>query len=256
MNSIAGAAPDRHGGEGRSAAGAHGEDRKDEAFRLLQESLVECRRCPRLVAWLEQVAANKRASYADQEYWARPVPMLGSRTARLLIVGLAPGAHGSNRTGRMFTGDRSGEWLFRAMYRAGFANQPAAVSRDDGFELRDAAITAIVRCAPPANRPTPGERDACSGWLERELDLCDRVRVVLALGGMAFDQTLRLGRRRGWEVPRPKPRFAHGVEVGLGDDAPVLVGSYHPSQQNTFTGRLTEEMLDGVFARVSRLIGG
>ena len=243
----------------RSAAGVRdggdeAEGRKDEAFRLLQDSLIGCRRCPRLVAWRERVAAEKRAAYADQEYWGRPVPMLGPRTARLLIIGLAPGAHGSNRTGRMFTGDRSGEWLFRAMHRAGFANRPEAVGRGDGLQLADAAITAIVRCAPPANRPTSGEKSACAEWLEQELDLCGRVRVILALGSMAFDQILRLGARRGWEVPRPRPRFAHGAEVGLGAAAPVLVASYHPSQQNTFTGRLTDEMLDEVFARISRLI--
>ena len=245
----------------RPAAGVRGgagaEDaRRDEAFRLLQDSLIGCRRCPRLVAWRERTGVEKRASYADQDYWARPVPMLGPRTARLLIIGLAPGAHGSNRTGRMFTGDRSGEWLFRAMHRAGFANQPEAVGRGDGLELTDAAITAIVRCAPPANRPTSGERSACAEWLEQELDLCRRVQVILALGGMAFDQILRMGAGRGWEVPRPRPRFAHGAEVGLGAAAPVLVASYHPSQQNTFTGRLTGEMLDQVFARISRLIEG
>ena len=228
----------------------------DQDFERLQRDLVECRRCPRLVAWREEVGATKRAAFLNEDYWARPVPMLGIPTARLLIIGLAPGAHGSNRTGRMFMGDRSGEWLFRALYRAGFANRPVAVGRDDGFELRDAAITAIVRCVPPRNRPTPDERDTCSAWLERELDLCKRVRVIVALGGMAFDQTLRLGLRRGWEVPRPRPRFGHGIEVGLGLDAPVLIGCYHPSQQNTFTGRLTEEMLDSVFDRAARLIPG
>ena len=225
-------------------------------FTRLQQRLIECRRCPRLVAWREQVAATKRASYKDEEYWARPVPMLGDHTARLLLIGLAPGAHGSNRTGRMFTGDRSGEWLFRALHRAGFANRPVAVGRDDGLELIDAAITAIVRCAPPANRPTPTERDTCAAWLEDELDLCDRVKVIVALGGMAFDQTLRLGLRRGWKVPRPRPRFGHGVEVELGGGAPVVIGCYHPSQQNTFTGRLTDPMLDAVFERASDLIAG
>ena len=182
----------------------------DQAFNRLQEELIECRRCPRLVAWREQVGASKRAAFMDQEYWARPVPMLGARTARLLMIGLAPGAHGSNRTGRMFTGDRSGEVLFRALHRAGFANRPVAVDRNDGFELRDAAITAIVRCVPPANRPTPDERDTCAVWLDRELDLCDRVEVIVALGGLAFDQTLRMGKRRGWDVPRPRPKFGHG----------------------------------------------
>ena len=225
-------------------------------FVRLQEQLIECRRCPRLVSWREEVAATKRAAYVDEEYWARPVPMLGDHTARLLLVGLAPGAHGSNRTGRMFTGDRSGEWLFRALHGAGFANRAVAVSLDDGLELIDAAITAIVRCVPPANRPRPVERDTCATWLERELDLCEGVKVIVALGGMAFDQTLRLGLRRGWEVPRPRPRFGHGVEVGLGETAPVLIGCYHPSQQNTFTGRLTDRMLDTVFARASELMAG
>lgn len=223
-------------------------------FVRLQEQLIECRLCPRLVSWREQVASTKRAAYIDEDYWARPVPMLGDHTARLLLVGLAPGAHGSNRTGRMFTGDRSGEWLFRALYRAGFANRPVAVRRDDGLEMLDAAITAIVRCVPPANRPRPAERDTCAAWLEGELDLCERVKVIVALGGMAFDQTLRLGIRRGWRVPKPRPRFGHGVEVELGDAAPVVIGCYHPSQQNTFTGRLTEPMLDAVFARASELI--
>ncbi|MCY4370863.1 MAG: uracil-DNA glycosylase [bacterium] len=223
-------------------------------FERLQEALVECRRCPRLVAWREEVGVSKRAAFADHDYWARPVPMLGLPSARLLIIGLAPGAHGSNRTGRMFTGDRSGEWLFRSLYRAGFANRPDAISRGDGFELRDAAITAIVRCVPPRNRPLPKERDTCAEWINRELDLCRRVRVIVALGGMAFDQTLRLGIGRGWRVARPRPRFAHGIEVDLGPDAPALIGCYHPSQQNTFTGRLTEEMLDAVFGRAARLL--
>lgn len=237
------------------SGGDAAEGRKDEAFRLLQDSLIGCRRCPRLVAWRERVAAEKRAAYADQEYWARPVPMLGPRTARLLIIGLAPGAHGSNRTGRMFTGDRSGDWLFRALHRAGFANQPHSVAAADGLELRDAAVTAIVRCAPPGNKPTPAERDDCARWLEAELEM-SRARVIVTLGSMAYDQTLRLGRRRGWEVPRPKPRFGHGAEVECGPSAPVVIACYHPSQQNTFTGVLTEEMLDAVFARAAALIAG
>ncbi len=224
-------------------------------FEQLQEALVECRLCPRLVAWREEVGATRRAKFADHDYWARPVPMLGSSAARLLIVGLAPGAHGSNRTGRMFTGDRSGEWLFRALHRAGFANQPDGVRRGDGLELIDAAITSIVRCAPPRNRPTPAERNTCARWIERELDMCHRVRVIVALGGMAFDQVLRLGIPRGWRVARPRPRFSHGSELDLGPDAPVLLGCYHPSQQNTFTGRLTEDMLDGVFGRAAELVG-
>ncbi len=224
-------------------------------FEQMQEALVECRLCPRLVAWREEVGATKRAGYADHDYWARPVPMLGSPTARLLIVGLAPGAHGSNRTGRMFTGDRSGEWLFRALHRAGFANQPEGDRRGDGLELIDAAITSIVRCVPPGNRPTPAERNTCARWIDRELDMCRRVRVIVALGGMAFDQVLRLGIPRGWRVARPRPRFSHGIELDLGPEAPVMLGCYHPSQQNTFTGRLTEEMLDGVFGRAAELVG-
>lgn len=224
------------------------------AFERLQEALVECRQCPRLVAWREEVGVSKRAAYADQDYWSRPVPMLGVPSARLLLVGLAPGAHGSNRTGRMFTGDRSGEWLFAALHRAGFANRPDAVHRGDGLVLHDAAITSIVRCVPPRNRPTPAERDTCAGWIESEMDLFHRLKVIVALGGMAFDQTLRLGARRGWKLARPRPRFAHGIEVNLGPDAPVLIACYHPSQQNTFTGRLTMEMLDDVFERAARIV--
>ena len=225
------------------------------AFDRLQAELIECRLCPRLVAWREEISVTKRAAYADHDYWARPVPMLGDAEARLLIIGLAPGAHGSNRTGQMFMGDRSGEWLFRALHRAGFANRPVADHRDDGFRLIDAAITAIVRCVPPQNRPTAAERNTCARWIEQELDLCRRVDVVVALGGMAFDQTLRIGRRRGWEIPIPKPRFSHGVEVHPGAGAPSIIGCYHPSQQNTFTGRLTEAMLDAVFTRAAHLIG-
>ena len=225
------------------------------AFDRLQAELIECRLCARLVAWREELAVTKRAAYADHDYWARPVPMLGDPEARLLIIGLAPGAHGSNRTGQMFMGDRSGEWLFRTLHRTGFANRPVADPRDDGFSLIDAAITAIVRCVPPQNRPTAAERNACAPWIEQELDLCRRVEVVVALGGMAFDQTLRIGRRRGWEIPTPKPRFSHGVEVCPGAGAPLIIGCYHPSQQNTFTGRLTEPMLDAVFTRAADLIG-
>lgn len=226
----------------------------DAAFARLQNDITSCRRCPRLVAWREEVAATKRASFRDQEYWGRPVPMLGRPDAGLLIVGLAPAAHGANRTGRMFTGDRSGDWLFRALHRAGFANQPTAVDRHDGLELLDAAISAMVRCAPPDNKPTPAERDTCRPWLEQELDAMPQVEVIVVLGGLSYDQTLRIGRDRGWEVPRPKPRFAHGIELDLAP-GPRLLGSYHPSQQNTFTGRLTEEMLDSVFERAAMLIG-
>ncbi|GIU91983.1 MAG: hypothetical protein KatS3mg011_0889 [Acidimicrobiia bacterium] len=216
----------------------------------LEEALVVCRLCPRLVEWRERVAREKRASFRDQEYWGRPVPGFGDRDARLLVVGLAPAAHGANRTGRMFTGDRSGDWLFRALYRAGFANQPVSVARDDGLELRDCYVTAVVKCAPPGNRPTARELDTCRRWLDTELDLLTRVRVVVALGGVAFDRLLRL---RRWEVPSPRPRFGHGREVIL-PGGPTVLASYHPSQQNTFTGRLTEGMLDSIFERARRLL--
>ena len=214
----------------------------------LNAGLLDCRRCPRLVAWREQVAHDKRAAFRDEEYWGRPVPGFGDPRARLLVVGLAPAAHGANRTGRMFTGDRSGDWLYRALYRAGFANQPTSVDRDDGLVLDGAFITAPVRCAPPANQPTPAERDACRPWFTAEVDLLPDLRVALALGGFGFAEAARLlgvGKR---------PKFAHGVEVETPTGL-TLIGSYHVSQQNTFTGRLTEEMLDDVFARARELAG-
>jgi len=215
--------------------------------------VVACRACPRLVAWREQVAATRRAAYADQDYWGRPVPGFGDPDAWLLILGLAPGAHGSNRTGRMFTGDRSGEWLFRSLHRAGLATQAVAASRDDGLRLVGAWLTAAVRCAPPANKPSPDEWAACRPFLQRELALLPRVRVVVALGAFAWRKALDVGRDAGWTVPRPLPRFAHGAEADLG---PVrLIGSYHPSQQNTFTGTLTEPMLDAVWAAAVRARG-
>jgi len=207
----------------------------------LDEVVVECRRCPRLVEWREQVAREKRAAFADQEYWGRPVPGFGDHAARVLVVGLAPAAHGANRTGRMFTGDRSGDWLYRALWRAGFANQPTSVSADDGLELRGAYVTAPVRCAPPANKPTPEERDNCRPYLERELELLTEVRVVVALGAFGFGDAARLlGFAR-------RPKFGHGVEA-VAPDGRVLLGCYHVSQQNTFTGKLTEAMLDEVLA--------
>jgi uracil-DNA glycosylase family 4 len=200
------------------------------------------------VAWREQVATERRAAYRDEQYWGRGVPGFGDPAASLLIVGLAPAAHGANRTGRMFTGDRSGEWLYRALHRAGFANQATSVHRDDGLVLRDAFITAPVRCAPPANKPTPEERAACRPYLERELALLDRVRVVVVLGRIGYDATCsELG-------VRPKPRFGHGVEVPV-DDRRTILCSYHVSQQNTFTGKLTEPMLDAVFTRARELAG-
>lgn len=222
----------------------------------LEHRITRCRRCPRLVAWRERVAREKRRAFADQEYWGRPVPGWGDPDGRLLILGLAPAAHGANRTGRMFTGDESGNWLHRSLHRAGFASRPESVGRDDGLELIDCFMTAALRCAPPANRPTPGERRNCRPWLEAELDLLPRVRVIVALGQVAWDHAVRIHRDRGHPVPAPRPRFGHAVEIGLGPDAPRLLGSYHPSQQNTFTGVLTQPMLDAVFERARDLIAG
>lgn len=224
----------------------------------LDQQIVSCRRCPRLVRWREQVARDKRAAFADEVYWGRPVPGFGVIVPEVLVVGLAPAAHGANRTGRMFTGDRSGDWLFASMHRVGLANQPTSVSADDGLELRATRVVAAVRCAPPDNKPTTEEKVTCSHWLDAELRLvAPSVRVLVALGSIGWDATLGAVRRAGWTVPRPKPRFGHGAEASLG--APhgevVLLGSYHPSQQNTFTGRLTEPMLDAVFLRAKELTG-
>ena len=210
-----------------------------------------CRRCPRLVAWREEAARTKRAAYRDETYWGRAVAGFGDPAARVMLVGLAPAAHGGNRTGRVFTGDRSGDFLFGALHRAGFANQAESRQRGDGLELRDAFVTAIVRCAPPANRPLAEERSECRRWLEAELDLLPRARVAVALGGEAWRQLLRVFRERGLAVPRPAPRFGHGVEATAGKW--TLLGAYHPSQQNTFTGRLTPPMLDAVLVRAREL---
>ncbi len=218
----------------------------------LNEEVTGCRACPRLVAWREEVARTKRASFDDQEYWGRPVPGFGDPGAWLGIVGLAPAAHGANRTGRMFTGDRSGEWLYRALHRVGLASQADSSARADGLTLNGAYVTAVVRCAPPANRPKPEERDRCLPFLDRELDLLSDVRVIVALGGFAYGNLCRLLSRRGMELPRPRPRFAHGLEVPL-DDGRWLLCSYHPSQQNTFTGTLTEEMFDRIWTRAKEL---
>ncbi len=221
----------------------------DKELEGLNREVVECRRCPRLVDWRERVAREKRAAFRNQEYWGRPVPGFGDPAARLLILGLAPAAHGGNRTGRIFTGDRSGDWLFASLWRTGFANQPTSVARDDGLALIDCYITAPVKCAPPDNKPLPGERDNCAPWLERELALLDTVRVVVALGSYAWDTALRhLG------PVRPKPRFTHAAEAALPDHR-TLLASYHVSQQNTQTGRLTEAMLDAVFRRARELLG-
>ncbi len=219
----------------------------------LATEIHACRRCPRLVEWREACAANPPRRFRDEEYWARPVAGFGDPCARLAIVGLAPAAHGANRTGRMFTGDRSGEWLYAALNRAGYANRPRSEHRGDPLRLRDAYVTAVVRCAPPANRPTPKERDACLPYLERELELLERCRVILALGAFAWDGALRAMRALGTEAPRPRPRFGHGAEVPL--DPRTLLGCFHPSQQNTFTGTLTEPMLDAVLARAGELAG-
>jgi uracil-DNA glycosylase family 4 len=228
----------------------------------VQADVVTCRLFPRLVAWREEVARTRRASFAHQEYWGRPLPAFGDPDARLLVVGLAPAAHGGNRTGRMFTGDRSGDWLYRALHRAGFANQPTSESADDGLRLTDCLITAAVRCAPPGNQPTPGERSNCQRYLEAELTLTPRVRAIVALGGFSWTHLLRVLDGLEWEMPRPRPAFGHGVEAvarrsGHAGGAPVhLISSYHPSQQNTFTGTLTEPMFDAVWARARALLDG
>jgi len=208
--------------------------------------VVGCRACPRLVAWREHVAEEKRAAYRDEDYWGRPIPGFGDPDARIVVLGLAPAAHGANRTGRVFTGDRSGDWLFRAMHRAGLANQPESVSIHDGLELAGAWVTAAVKCAPPANKPLPEERDACAPFLERELAALTNAAVVVCLGQFGYQAACsHFG-------VRPRPKFGHGVEVPI-DAGPTLVCSFHPSQQNTFTKRLTEPMLDAVFARAIAL---
>jgi uracil-DNA glycosylase family 4 len=219
----------------------------------LAAEIHDCRKCPRLVAWREAAAADPPKRYRGESYWARPASGFGDPGARVVVVGLAPAAHGANRTGRMFTGDRSGDWLYAAMFRAGFANQPQSLDRDDGLRLSDAFVTATVRCAPPANKPTPAERDTCLPYLERELRLLDRARVLVALGSFGWDGALRAARALGVEVPRPRPKFGHGAEAELGGDRWRLLGCFHPSQQNTFTGRLTEPMIDAVFARAREL---
>ena len=224
-------------------------------WTTLERAVAGCRACPRLVRHREEVARTKRRAFEDQVYWGRPVLSFGDRRARLLIVGLAPAAHGANRTGRMFTGDRSGDFLYAALHRAGYASRPEAIARDDGLRLRDCRITAVVRCAPPANRPDPAERDRCLGFLCDELALMPRVRVALCLGGFALDGLLRALARRGHAVPRPRPRFGHDVLHRL-PGLPAILCSYHPSQQNTFTGRLTPAMMDAVLTRARLLATG
>jgi uracil-DNA glycosylase family 4 len=211
----------------------------------LHAAIVDCRRCPRLVEWREQVAREKRAAFAGETYWGRPIPGFGDPAARLIIVGLAPAAHGANRTGRIFTGDRSGDFLFAALHRTGYANQPTATHLGDGLELRDCFITCPVRCAPPANKPLPSERDNCAPWLHQELALLPNARVLLCLGAFAWEQALRL-----CAPVTPKPKFGHGALAQL--DPFTLLGSFHVSQQNTFTGKLTPEMLDAVLVQARR----
>lgn len=218
---------------------------------VIGREVSECRACPRLVEWRERIGREKRRAYLDWDYWARPVPGFGDPAARLLILGLAPAAHGANRTGRVFTGDRSGDWLFAALHRAGFANQPTSTHAGDGLALRDAFVTAAVKCAPPDNKPTPGERDACYPFLLRELDGLPNLSSIVCLGKFGWDQGVRALRAAGYPVPTPAPRFGHNAVVPIGERL-TLIGSYHPSQQNTFTGRLTETMLDEVFASARR----
>jgi len=216
----------------------------------LERRIVRCVLCPRLVAWRQEVAAAKRASFAHEEYWARPLPGFGDPGAAVIVLGLAPAAHGGNRTGRIFTGDRSGDWLFRALHKAGFASQPTSTRPDDGLRLHDCYVTAAVRCAPPANRPTPDERDNCLPYFVAELRLLRRARVIVCLGSFAWDACLRAVRDLGAEI-KPRPRFAHGAQASVGRY--TMLGSYHPSQQNTFTGKLTESMLDDVFTTAAAL---
>ncbi|SCX38572.1 uracil-DNA glycosylase, family 4 [Klenkia marina] len=242
----------------RTPAGVVRGARSARDLAAVDERVCGCRACPRLVAWREEVAEVKRAAFRDQVYWGRPIPGMGPADARIAVVGLAPAAHGGNRTGRIFTGDRSGDWIFAALWRAGLANQPTSVSRDDGLEVHDVRIVSAVRCAPPDNAPTPAERDTCSPWLARELQLLPRLRVAVVLGGFGWSALLPVLAAAGYVLPRPRPRFGHGVEVELvGPDGPLtLLGSYHVSQQNTFTGRLTEPMLDAVLQRAVALAAG
>ena len=218
----------------------------------IEAEIVACRACPRLVEWRERVGREKVARFADQTYWARPVPGFGDPDARVVVLGLAPAAHGGNRTGRMFTGDRSGDFLYASLHRTGFANQPESVAPDDGLRLTGAFVTAVNRCAPPGNKPTPAERDACLPYLERELAALAALRVIVALGGYAWDGALRAMTGLGHTV-RPKPRFGHGAEAAVG--TVTLLGCYHPSQQNTFTGTLTAPMIDDVLTRARALAG-
>jgi uracil-DNA glycosylase family 4 len=222
-------------------------------LEAIADENARCRRCPRLVAWREEVARVKRASFAQDRYWGRPVPGFGDPAARILLFGLAPAAHGANRTGRVFTGDRSGDFMFASLHRTGFANQPTSIRADDGLKLTDIWIAAAVRCAPPANKPTPGERDACLGWTVREMRELPNVSLIICLGSFAWAAALRLRAALDLAPPRPRPRFGHDV-VALEDTRLPLLGCFHPSQQNTFTGKLTEPMMDAVFVHARELV--
>jgi uracil-DNA glycosylase family 4 len=222
-------------------------------LEALQQRVIGCHQCPRLVRWREKVAREKTRRFEEWEYWGKPNPSFGDPRAQLLLVGLAPAAHGGNRTGRMFTGDRSGNWLYRALHKAGFANQPTSVSREDGLQLRNCYITATCRCAPPLNKLLPKEIENCRPFLLQELQLLRRVRVIVGLGKIGFDAAFSSIRRLGWTSERKKPKFAHGAEIAVNDRL-TLLGSFHPSQQNTFTGRLTEPMLDSIFRRAHTLL--
>jgi uracil-DNA glycosylase family 4 len=225
-----------------------------DSFERIQDEVIGCRRCPRLTAWREEVAVVRKRATRDQTYWGRPVPAFGDPDARVAILGLAPAAHGANRTGRQFTGDGSGDWLFRALHRAGFASQAESVSRDDGMALCDAVITSPVRCAPPGNKPDREEMEACRPFLVRELQVLENVEIVLALGGIAWRTYFQAVRALGLPAPSPRPKFGHGAVVDAGLPH-VLIGSFHPSRLNTQTGRLTESMLDGVLGTVVERLG-
>jgi uracil-DNA glycosylase family 4 len=232
-----------------------------ESVAALQDEIINCFRCPRLVEWRERIAREKVRRFAGEQYWGRPIPSFGDPMARLLILGLAPAAHGGNRTGRMFTGDRSGDWLYRALYRAGFANQPTSVHRGDGLRLTDCYITAVIHCAPPDNKPLPDEVSNCRPYLLRELELLSRVRVLVALGRIAFDAAIASigledhpAEKQAKPARRmPRPKFTHGAECRLRGGM-TMIASFHPSQQNTFTGKLTEPMFDQIFSRANELI--
>jgi uracil-DNA glycosylase family 4 len=226
-----------------------------DKVQRLHRTITVCRKCPRLVRWREQVARNPPRRYRGEAYWAKPLPGFGDPNARLMIVGLAPAAHGGNRTGRIFTGDRSGDWLYGALYAAGFANQPDSIRRNDGLKLMDCYITAAVRCAPPDNKPNWIEFERCQPYLVQELELFEAVRVVIALGKIAFDSFLAAHQKNGGTVPKPRPRFGHGASVVLPNGV-TLIGSYHPSQQNTFTGKLTRPMFHSIFARARAALAG